>query len=81
MTKYTVRRVCMAICYSAACCHVLRSFLMNAIPGNPWLSEKDTDTEATIEALNAKYGLDQPKICPVGQISEESGTGRFWNLH
>ena len=29
-------------------------FLMNAIPGNPWLSEK-TPSEATIQALNAKY--------------------------
>ena len=36
-------------------------FLMNAIPGNPWLSEK-TPSEATIQALNAKYGLDQPII-------------------
>ena len=37
-------------------------FLMNAIPGNPWLSEK-TPSEATIQALNAKYGLDQPQAC------------------
>ena len=41
-------------------------FLMNAIPGNPWLSEK-TPTQATIDALNAKYGLDQPKIVQLGK--------------
>ena len=41
-------------------------FLMNAIPGNPWLSEK-TPSEATIQALNAKYGLDQPKYIQLGK--------------
>ena len=40
-------------------------FLMNAIPGNPWLSEK-TPSPATIEALNAKYGLDQPLLVQLG---------------
>ena len=43
-------------------------FLMNAIPGNPWLSEK-TPSEATIQALNAKYGLDQPKYIQIGRAS------------
>ena len=33
--------------------------LMNAVPGSPWLSEK-TPSEATLAALNAKYGLDKP---------------------
>lgn len=42
-------------------------FLMNAIPGNPWLSEK-TPSEATIQALNAKYGLDQPKYIQLVNI-------------
>lgn len=41
-------------------------FLMNAIPGNPWLSEK-TPSQATIDALNAKYGLDQPLIVQLGK--------------
>ena len=39
---------------------------MNAIPGNPWLSEK-TPSQATIDALNAKYGLDQPLIVQLGK--------------
>ena len=40
--------------------------MMNAIPGNPWLSEK-TPSQATIDALNAKYGLDQPLIVQLGK--------------
>ena len=60
MAKYTVRRVFMAIVTIFVVASVT-FFLMNAIPGNPWLSEK-TPSAATIAALNAKYGLDQPVI-------------------
>ena len=69
MTKYTVRRVCMAFVtlLLVAC---ITFFLMNAIPGNPWLSEK-TPSEATIQALNAKYGLDQPKTTIRVHYTEE----------
>ena len=35
-------------------------FLMNAIPGSPFLTEKSTPKQ--IELANKKYGLDQPKI-------------------
>lgn len=58
MAKYTIKRVFMALVtvLIVAC---ITFFLMNAIPGNPWLSEK-TPSQATIDALNAKYGLDQP---------------------
>ena len=42
---------------------------MNAVPGNPWLSEK-TPTQATIDALNEKYGLDQPVIVQLGKYLE-----------
>ncbi len=58
MAKYTAKRVLMAIMtiFIVAC---LTFFLMNAIPGNPWLSEK-TPSPAVIAALNEKYGLDQP---------------------
>jgi len=44
----------------------LTFFLMNAIPGNPWLSER-TPPQATIDALNEKYGLDQPVIVQLGK--------------
>ncbi len=65
MAKYTIRRVIMAIItlVVVAC---ITFFLMNAIPGNPWLSDK-TPTQATIDALNAKYGLDQPLIVQLGK--------------
>lgn len=36
-------------------------FLMNLIPGGPFLSEKNPP-EAALKAMNEKYGLDQPKI-------------------
>lgn len=58
MPKFIVKRVFMALLtiLIVAC---ITFFLMHAIPGNPWLSEK-TPSQATIDALNAKYGLDQP---------------------
>lgn len=58
MAKYLVKRVLMA-CITILMVAVITFFLMNAIPGNPWLSEK-TPPQATLDALNAKYGLDQP---------------------
>lgn len=36
-------------------------FIMYLVPGGPFLSEK-TPSQATLDALNAKYGLDQPLI-------------------
>lgn len=58
MPKYIAKRVFMAMLtvLIVAC---ITFFLMNAIPGNPWLSEK-TPSQAVIDALNEKYGLDQP---------------------
>lgn len=58
MPKYIAKRVFMALLtvLIVAC---ITFFLMNAIPGNPWLSDK-TPSQATIDALNKKYGLDQP---------------------
>ena len=54
-------------------------FLMNAIPGNPWLSEK-TPSEATIQALNAKYGLDQPKYIQLGKYLKNLAQGDFGKI-
>ncbi len=58
MAKYVVKRVLMAIVtiLVVAC---ITFFVMHAIPGNPWLSDK-TPSPQVIEALNAKYGLDKP---------------------
>ena len=68
MAKYILKRVLMAVItlFIVIC---LTLFLMNAVPGNPWLSEK-TPTQATIDALNAKYGLDQPVIVQLGKYLE-----------
>ena len=58
MGKYFAKRLGMAIVtiFLVTC---LTFLLMNAVPGSPWLSEK-SPTEATLAALNAKYGLDKP---------------------
>ena len=58
MGKYFAKRVGMALVtiFLVTC---LTFLLMNAVPGSPWLSEK-SPSEATLAALNAKYGLDKP---------------------
>ena len=58
MGKYVVKRLGMALVtiFLVTC---LTFLLMNAVPGSPWLSEK-SPSEATLAALNAKYGLDKP---------------------
>ncbi len=75
MRKYMVRRVITAVItlLVVAC---ITFFLMNAIPGNPWLSEK-TPTQATIDALNAKYGLDQPLFVQLGKYLGNLVQGDF----
>ena len=55
---YTLKRIGVSIA-TIFLVAAITFFLMNAIPGNPWLSEK-TPSPAVIEALNAKYGLDKP---------------------
>ena len=60
MGKYFLKRLGMALVtiFLVTCVTFL---LMNAVPGSPWLSEK-TPSEATLAALNAKYGLDKPVL-------------------
>ena len=77
MAKYILKRVLMAVItlFIVIC---LTFFLMNAVPGNPWLSEK-TPTQATIDALNAKYGLDKPVIVQLGKYLENLAHLDFGN--
>lgn len=77
MAKYILKRVLMAVItlFVVIC---LTFFLMNAIPGNPWLSEK-TPPQATIDALNEKYGLDQPVIVQLGKYLANIVHGDFGN--
>ena len=58
MAKFLVKRIFMAL-LTVILVATITYFLMNAVPCNPWLSEK-TPPQSVIDALNAKYGLDKP---------------------
>jgi oligopeptide transport system permease protein len=60
MTKYVIKRVLMALVTIWAVA-TLTFFLMNMVPGGPFLSEKAISPQAQA-ALNEKYGLDKPLI-------------------
>lgn len=60
MGKYVVKRVLLAI-VTLWLVATLTFGLMFLVPGGPFLAEK-SPSEATLKALNEKYGLDQPKI-------------------
>ena len=75
MGKYVIKRVLMAVLtlFIVIC---LTFFLMNAVPGSPWLSERNP-SQATIDALNAKYGLDKPVIVQLGMYLQDLAQGDF----
>lgn len=58
MGKYIVKRVAMGI-LSIFIVATLTFFLMNLVPGGPFVAEKSISKEAQA-ALEAKYGLDKP---------------------
>lgn len=58
MLKYILKRILLAIVTIWAVA-TLTFFLMNMVPGGPFLSEKAISSQATA-ALEAKYGLDKP---------------------
>lgn len=58
MLKYILKRIILAIVTIWAVA-TLTFFLMNMVPGGPFLSEKAISPQATA-ALEAKYGLDKP---------------------
>lgn len=58
MFKYVVKRIGLAIITIWAVA-TITFFLMNMVPGGPFLSEKAISPQATA-ALEAKYGLDKP---------------------
>ncbi len=60
MAKYIVKRILLAIVTIWAVA-TLTFFLMNLVPGGPFLSEKAISPQAQA-ALEAKYGLDKPMI-------------------
>jgi oligopeptide transport system permease protein len=58
--RYIAKRVLMAI-VTIWLVATITFFLMFLVPGGPFLAEK-SPSPATLEALNKKYGLDQPVI-------------------
>ncbi|MBQ7726153.1 MAG: ABC transporter permease [Clostridia bacterium] len=58
MLKYAVKRIAMGL-LSIFIVATLTFFLMNMVPGGPFVAEKSISVEARA-ALEAKYGLDKP---------------------
>ena len=59
MGVYILKRIGVAI-LTLLVIMTITFFLMNAIPGSPFLTEKSTPLQ--IELANKKYGLDKPLI-------------------
>ena len=60
MRKYIIKRVAMGV-LSIFVVATLTFFLMNLVPGGPFVAEKSISKEAQA-ALEAKYGLDKPLL-------------------
>ena len=60
MLKYAIKRVLLAV-LTVFIIAAITFFAMNAIPGGPFASEKAID-EATMAALQKRYGLDKPLV-------------------
>lgn len=75
MTRYIGGRIVQAIVVLLLIAS-LTFFLMNLVPGSPFLSEKSPSPE-TIAALNAKYGLDQPTIVQLQKYLTNAVQGDF----
>lgn len=58
MTKYIIKRIAMGL-LSIFIVATLTFFLMNLVPGGPFVAEKSI-SKAAQESLAAKYGLDKP---------------------
>ena len=58
MTKYIIKRIAMGL-LSIFIVATLTFFLMNLVPGGPFVAEKSI-SKAAQEAIAAKNGLDKP---------------------
>ena len=58
MAKYIVKRIALGL-LSIFVVATLTFFLMNLVPGGPFVAEKSI-SKAAQKALEAKYGLDKP---------------------
>ncbi len=58
MLKYMIKRILLALLTILIIC-MITFFAMHAVPGGPFNREKAL-SQATVDALNARYGLDKP---------------------
>ena len=58
MLKYMIKRILLALLTVLIIC-MITFFALHAVPGGPFNREKAL-SQATIDALNARYGLDKP---------------------
>jgi oligopeptide transport system permease protein len=75
MGIYVIKRVLLAIVTLFLVASITFA-LMNLVPGGPFLSEK-APSEATLKALNEKYGLDKPVIVQFKNYLEKAIRGDF----
>ena len=75
MAKYIVKRVIMA-CITILLIACITFGLMNLVPGGPFLSEK-APSQAVLDALDAKYGLDKPVIIQLKNYLIHAAQGDF----
>lgn len=75
MVKYIAKRILLGIVTIWAVA-TITFFLMNLVPGGPFLSEKAISPQATA-ALEAKYGLDKPMIQRYGTYMWDALHGDF----
>lgn len=75
MGIYVIKRVFLAL-VTLLLVATITFALMNLVPGGPFLSEK-TPSEATLKALNEKYGLDKPVIVQFKNYMEKAFRGDF----
>lgn len=75
MSSYLIKRVLSAV-ITIFVVATLTFFLMNIIPGGPFLSEKSPSAE-TLAALDAKYGLNDPVPVQYGRYMRGLLQGDF----
>lgn len=75
MGIYVIKRVFLAL-VTLLLVATITFALMNLVPGGPFLSEK-TPSEATLKALNEKYGLDKPILVQFKNYMEKAIRGDF----
>ena len=79
MVKYAIKRIAMGL-LTLFIVATLTFFLMNAVPGGPFVAEKNISNEAKAP-LEAKYGMDKPLIIQYKNYMLSALKGDFgWSL-